>query len=129
MVVAVLGTTISPYLFFWQATQEVEDSRAPARRRTRLRRHPAYVARAPARIKLDTIVGMGFSNLVALCIVVATAVTLNEHGITNIQTVGAGGRGAAAGRGRVRLRSSSRSASSAPACSPCRCSPARRPTR
>ena len=85
MVVAVLGTTISPYLFFWQATQEVED----CRRRPggeRLRRHPAYVRKHLRRIKLDTIVGMGFSNLVALCIVVATAVTLNERGVVNIQT-------------------------------------------
>jgi len=85
MVVAVLGTTISPYLFFWQATQEVED----ARRRPggqRLRRHPAYVRKHLRRIKLDTIVGMGFSNAVALCIVVATAVTLNQRGIVNIQT-------------------------------------------
>jgi NRAMP (natural resistance-associated macrophage protein)-like metal ion transporter len=85
MVVAVLGTTISPYLFFWQATQEVEDSRRRGKRKD-LRRHPAYVRRHLLRIKIDTIVGMGFSNLVALCIVVATAVTLNQHGIVNIQT-------------------------------------------
>jgi len=85
MVVAVLGTTISPYLFFWQATQEVEDSR----RRTgaeALRSHAAYANEHLARIKQDTIIGMVLSNLVALCIVVATAVTLNQHGITNIQT-------------------------------------------
>ena len=85
MVVAVLGTTISPYLFFWQATQEVEDSRRRPEAHE-LRRHPAYAREHLSRIKLDTFVGMGFSNLVALCIVVATAVTLNEHGITNIQT-------------------------------------------
>ncbi|HSC63245.1 MAG TPA: divalent metal cation transporter [Caldimonas sp.] len=85
MVVAVLGTTISPYLFFWQATQEVEDSlRRPEGRR--LHRHPAYVRKHLRRIKIDTIVGMGFSNLVALCIVIATAVTLNERGIVNVQT-------------------------------------------
>ncbi len=85
MVVAVLGTTISPYLFFWQATQEVEDClRRPEVKD--LRRHPAYVRKHLLRIKLDTMVGMGFSNLVALCIVVATAVTLNERGIVNIQT-------------------------------------------
>jgi NRAMP (natural resistance-associated macrophage protein)-like metal ion transporter len=85
MVVAVLGTTISPYLFFWQATQEVEDSRRRSGAEA-LRHHVAYANEHLARIKQDTIVGMGLSNLVALCIVVATAVTLNEHGVTNIQT-------------------------------------------
>jgi NRAMP (natural resistance-associated macrophage protein)-like metal ion transporter len=85
MVVAVLGTTISPYLFFWQASQEVEDGhRRPNARE--LRRHPEYVAEHLSRIKEDTVVGMTFSNVIALCIVVATAVTLNEHGITQIQT-------------------------------------------
>ncbi len=85
MVVAVLGTTISPYLFFWQAAQEVEDNhRRPEA--TRLRDHPAYAAEHLARIKQDTYVGMLLSNAVALCIVVATAVTLHQHGITHIQT-------------------------------------------
>ena len=85
MVVAVLGTTISPYLFFWQASQEVEDNHRRPNARD-LREHPEYVAEHLSRIKQDTFVGMTFSNLIALCIVVATAVTLNEHGITNIQT-------------------------------------------
>jgi Mn2+/Fe2+ NRAMP family transporter len=85
MVVAVLGTTISPYLFFWQATQEVEDCRRRPDAKI-LRRHPAYVRKHLRRIRLDTVVGMGFSNLVALCIVVATAVTLNQRGIVDIQT-------------------------------------------
>jgi Mn2+/Fe2+ NRAMP family transporter len=85
MVVAVLGTTISPYLFFWQASQEVEESwRRP--HAAELHAHPAYAAEHLARIKLDTYVGMLFSNAVALCIVIATAVTLNLHGVTNIQT-------------------------------------------
>ena len=85
MVVAVLGTTISPYLFFWQASQEVEDShRRP--NVVALRDHPEYVSEHLSRIKQDTFVGMTFSNVIALCIVVATAVTLNEHGITAIQT-------------------------------------------
>ena len=85
MVVAVLGTTISPYLFFWQASQEVEDS---ARRpeAAALRDHPEYAAEHLSRIKQDTFVGMTFSNVIALCIVVATAVTLNMHGVTDIQT-------------------------------------------
>ena len=85
MVVAVLGTTISPYLFFWQASQEAEDKyRRPGA--ASLRSHAAYAAEHLARIKFDTFVGMLLSNAVALCIVVATAVTLNEHGITTIQT-------------------------------------------
>ena len=85
MVVAVLGTTISPYLFFWQAAQEVEDNhRRPEA--AALRGHPDYAAEHLARIKLDTYVGMLLSNLVALAIVIATAVTLNEHGSAGIQT-------------------------------------------
>ena len=85
IVVAVLGTTISPYLFFWQASQEVEDSlRRPDAEALRL--HPEYVAEHLSRIKQDTFFGMTFSNLIALCIVIATAVTLNTRGITNIQT-------------------------------------------
>ena len=85
MVVAVLGTTISPYLFFWQAAQEVED----ARRRpeaAQLHGNAVYAQEHLYRIKLDTYVGMLFSNIIALCIVVATAVTLNMHGTTHIQT-------------------------------------------
>ena len=85
MVVAVLGTTISPYLFFWQASQEVEDNnRRPEA--AELRSHPAYAAEHLSRIKQDTYVGMIFSNVIAICIVVATAVTLNANGVTNIQT-------------------------------------------
>jgi Mn2+/Fe2+ NRAMP family transporter len=81
----VFGTTISPYLFFWQASQEVEDN---ARRpeAAALRSHPEYAAEHLSRIKQDTSFGMIFSNVIALCIVIATAVTLNMHGITNIQT-------------------------------------------
>jgi len=85
IVVAVLGTTISPYLFFWQATQEVEDNlRRPGV--DELRTHPEYAVEHLSRIKQDTCIGMIYSNVVALCIVLATAVTLNEHGITNILT-------------------------------------------
>jgi NRAMP (natural resistance-associated macrophage protein)-like metal ion transporter len=85
MVVAVLGTTISPYMFFWQASQEVEDGwRRPET--AELKANPIYAGEHLARIKLDTYVGMLFSNAIALCIVVATAVTLNQHGITNVQT-------------------------------------------
>lgn len=85
MVVAVLGTTISPYLFFWQASQEVEDGRRRPKSKE-VRGHPANMNQHLSRIKQDTYVGMIFSNLIALCIVVATAVTLNANGIGNIQT-------------------------------------------
>ncbi len=85
MIVAVLGTTISPYLFFWQATQEVEDSKRRPEAQA-LRHHSAWASEHLSRIKQDTIVGMGLSNFIALCIVLATAVTLNEKGVTDIQT-------------------------------------------
>jgi NRAMP (natural resistance-associated macrophage protein)-like metal ion transporter len=85
VLVAVLGTTISPYLFFWQAAQEVEDNRRRPEA-VELRGHPEYAAEHLWRIKQDTYVGMLFSNGIALCIVLATAVTLNENGITNILT-------------------------------------------
>ena len=84
MVVAVLGTTISPYLFFWQASQESEDKRRrPVASRSG---RSADAVGHLSRIKLDTFVGMLFSNAVALCIVVATAVTLNQRGTTTIAT-------------------------------------------
>ena len=85
MIVAVLGTTISPYLFFWQAAQEAEqrqrmnDDHPVAQNARFLREHLA-------RIKLDTMVGMVFSNVIAFCVMLATAITLNQHGITDIQT-------------------------------------------
>ncbi len=84
-VVAVFGTTISPYLFFWQASQEVEEVRmrdgveplvdAPEQARQELRR-----------IKIDTYVGMGFSNIIAFCIMLTAGVTLHDHGIADIQS-------------------------------------------
>ncbi len=83
--VAILGTTISPYLFFWQASQEVEDMHVYPRR-TRLVDAPAQGRDALRRIRIDTLVGMGFSNLVALAILITTAATLNVRGITDIQT-------------------------------------------
>ena len=82
--VAILGTTISPYLFFWQSSQEVEEGR---RRHVRpLGLKPRGAATELARIRTDTVVGMGISNLIALFIILATAATLNANGITNIQT-------------------------------------------
>ena len=84
-VVAILGTTISPYLFFWQASQEVEDTHRDAVREP-LVRAPEQGKDANARIRLDTYIGMGFSNLVALAIMVTTAATLHIAGVTNIET-------------------------------------------
>jgi Mn2+/Fe2+ NRAMP family transporter len=84
-IVAVFGTTISPYLFFWQASQEVEDQRADPQARP-LKDAPEQAAANFRRIKADTVIGMGFSNIVAFFIVLTTAVTLNLHGITDIQT-------------------------------------------
>jgi NRAMP (natural resistance-associated macrophage protein)-like metal ion transporter len=84
-VVAVFGTTISPYLFFWQASQEVEDMDAlPSA--AALTDKPFQARASFRRIWIDTTIGMGFSNLVAFFIIVATAATLHVHGITDIQT-------------------------------------------
>jgi Mn2+/Fe2+ NRAMP family transporter len=83
--VALFGTTISPYLFFWQAAEEAEDLHAYPRRRDLLHA-PGQGQRALHRIEADTLVGMAFSNLVALAIMVTTAAVLHPHGITDIQT-------------------------------------------
>lgn len=87
MVVAILGTTISPYLFFWQASQEVEEiarvgadeplKTAPGQARAQLRR-----------LRLDTWIGMGFSNGIAFCMIVAAAATLHGHGVQATQVQG-----------------------------------------
>ena len=82
--VAVLGTTISPYLFFWQAGEEVEELHR--RHLKRLAEHPRRAHAELARIRADTLVGMGFSNLIALFIIFATAATLHANGITQIDT-------------------------------------------
>lgn len=83
-VVAVFGTTISPYLFFWQAGQEIEEQH---------RHHAKPLCITPrqagpelARIRIDTLTGMGFSTLVSLAIVYATAATLHVNGVTDIAT-------------------------------------------
>ncbi|MEO7247102.1 MAG: divalent metal cation transporter [Novosphingobium sp.] len=82
--VAIFGTTISPYLFFWQAAQECEEQH---------RRHTKPLCVAPKkagpelkRIRTDTLIGMGFSHITALFIIVATAATLHAHGITQIDS-------------------------------------------
>ncbi|MFW2851595.1 NRAMP family divalent metal transporter [Sphingomonas sp. TX0543] len=82
LVVGVFGTTISPYLFFWQASEEVEDLRdAPA-----LIDAPAEAAAELSRISWDTWTGMGYSNITAYFIILATAVTLHASGVTTIET-------------------------------------------
>jgi len=83
--VAVLGTTISPYLFFWQASQEVEEQRATPGHEP-LREAPAQARSHLARIKVDTTLGMIYSNLIAFCIMLTTAVTLHAAGITDIRS-------------------------------------------
>ena len=80
MVVALFGTTISPYLFFWQASQEVEDvgDTAP--------HTPAEVRGHLRRIKADTVIGMTFSNLIAFFVILSTAATLHAAGVHEIET-------------------------------------------
>jgi len=85
LIVAIFGTTISPYLFFWQASQEVEEIRAESGAQS-LKKSPLDALLHLRRIKLDTFIGMGFSNLVAYFIILTAAATLGQHGITNIQT-------------------------------------------
>ena len=85
VVVAIFGTTISPYLFFWQASQEVEEIKNVAARKP-LVKSPEQGTDAIERIKVDTYIGMAFSNLVALAIMVTTAATLHAAGTTDIQT-------------------------------------------
>ncbi|MGZ5916541.1 MAG: NRAMP family divalent metal transporter [Methyloceanibacter sp.] len=84
MIVAVFGTTISPYLFFWQASQEAEDSRLGHRRKYGGQRGAGedYFRQ----ISIDTWVGMLVSNVIAFFIIVTTAATLNAHGVTKIET-------------------------------------------
>lgn len=84
-IVAIFGTTISPYLFFWQAEQEVEETEEKPDERP-LFDDPASAPREFRRIDIDTMIGMVFSNVIALCIVITTAATLHLHGITDIQT-------------------------------------------
>jgi len=83
MFVAVLGTTISPYLFFWQASQEVEEQRATAGHEP-LRDAPKQARTHLRRITFDTYMGMIYSNLIALCIMLTTAVTLHAAGVGEI---------------------------------------------
>ena len=82
--VAILGTTISPYLFFWQASQEVEEEKAMGRRMLVERKGATRAELADRR--LDVGVGTFFSNLVMFFVILTTALTLHAHGVTNIET-------------------------------------------
>jgi len=84
VVVGVFGTTISPYLFFWQASEEVEDMEAQGA--VALVRDPRPGAREFRRIRWDTWTGMFYSDLTAYFIILATAVTLHTAGVTHIDT-------------------------------------------
>jgi NRAMP (natural resistance-associated macrophage protein)-like metal ion transporter len=83
--VAILGTTISPYLFFWQASQEAEDVHV-SRERKPLTKAPRQAFDAFARIRADTLVGMAFSNTIALAIITSTASVLHKADVTSIDT-------------------------------------------
>lgn len=83
--IAVLGTTISPYLFFWQASQEAQDVKNN-RGEKALKRAPTQARDQLDRIRIDTYLGMAFSNLVAFFIILTAASTLHVHGITQIFT-------------------------------------------
>jgi NRAMP (natural resistance-associated macrophage protein)-like metal ion transporter len=85
MCVAVLGTTISPYLFFWQASQEAEEVKDRHQEKPLLKA-PEQAQGQLWRIKLDTYLGMAASNVVAFFIILTAAVTLHSHGDTNIET-------------------------------------------
>jgi NRAMP (natural resistance-associated macrophage protein)-like metal ion transporter len=83
--IAILGTTISPYLFFWQASEEVEDVTLNAKEQP-LKEAPKQAPAQLQRIRFDTFLGMAFSNLVAFFIILTAASTLYSHGLRDIQT-------------------------------------------
>ena len=82
-IVAVFGTTISPYLFFWQSSQEAEDEREDPKAKP-LRQAPRQAPAALKRIRIDTYLGMFFSNAIGWFIIVTVAATLHAHGVTDI---------------------------------------------
>jgi len=84
-IVAVLGTTISPYLFFWQSSQEAEDEQDTPGARP-LIEAPEQAPAEIHRMRIDTYFGMGFSNLIGLFIIITTAATLHASGVADIQT-------------------------------------------
>ena len=107
VLVAILGTTISPYLFFWQAAQEVEEERAEGKNTVAQRQ--GATDEELRRARTDVLTGMFFSNFVMYFIILTTAATLHAHGITNIATAQPGGGGLAAARGEAAPTGCSRS--------------------
>jgi hypothetical protein len=100
----------SPYLFFWQAGEEVEDEKED-REAKPLIQAPQQAPRQMARMQLDTLVGMGFPNIIALFIMLKTAATLHAHGVTDIQTsLGSGNQGENAFSSRSPRHTSSQAA-------------------
>ncbi|MFT4118379.1 NRAMP family divalent metal transporter [Bradyrhizobium sp.] len=83
--VAILGTTISPYLFIWQSSQEAEEQDIDPDKKP-LKKEPEKEAKEVRRIRIDTLVGMAMSNVIAIAIILTTAATLHSQGITNIQS-------------------------------------------
>jgi len=83
--VAILGTTISPYLFIWQSSQEAEEQRIDKSKKP-LKQDGRGAPAELRRIRADTLVGMGFSNGIAIAIIITTAATLHAHGITDVQS-------------------------------------------
>ena len=101
VLVAILGTSISPYLFFWQAAQEVEEERADGRKTVAERQ--GATDEELRRARTDVMTGMFFSNFVMYFIILTTAATLHAHGITKITTAQPGGGSAEAPRRKGRL--------------------------
>jgi NRAMP (natural resistance-associated macrophage protein)-like metal ion transporter len=85
VVVAVFGTTISPYLFFWQTSEEVEDLEIDDSIHP-LTEHPEEAPEAMRRIEWDTYIGMAYANIVGFFVMLSTAVTLHGAGVTQINT-------------------------------------------
>jgi NRAMP (natural resistance-associated macrophage protein)-like metal ion transporter len=81
-IVALFGTTISPYLFFWQSSQEAEEIATSSHRP--MKQEPRGAKKQFRRMKFDTLTGMAFSNLISLAIIMAAAATLHRQGVTQI---------------------------------------------
>jgi Mn2+/Fe2+ NRAMP family transporter len=85
MLVAILGTTISPYLFICQSSQEAEEQRIDPDKKP-LKREPQREDEEVRRIRIDKLVGMAVSNLIAIAIIMTTAATLHKSGKTDIES-------------------------------------------
>ena len=124
MLVAIFGTTISPYMFFWQASLEAEERklRAKTTSNTAASTTKRLGQREGFRIGIDTTAGMVLSNIIGFFIIVTTAATLHAHGKTHIDTAAQAAEALRPLAGPLAFFCSPW-ASSAPGCSPCRCSP------